>query len=507
MKILSIIILAVSLTFIGCSSEGDQNNNQHEQDMKEQVYYCPMHPEVTSDKPGVCPICHMDLVLKTDDEDSSADMDEMLKINASKQFLANVSTVKVSKQKILKTVSAYSYLDFAEPNQRTITARFNGRIEKLFVDKVGSVVKIGDPLFQIYSSDLVQAQNDFVVSLNNSSQFKLISNGEGEINNLLATAKTKLKLFGLTEKQIDDLKNSKIINYSITYFSPFAGTIIDKKIQEGVYVNEGSLLYEITDLSLLWNLSDVFEQDITFIKQGSKAQLELDSYPGRIFNGSVSLVYPVVDQQTRTVKVRSAFANSNGLLKPNMYGTTKFEADAGIGLVVPVDAVLMTGKRNVVWVKVSEKGFQPRDVVLGYRFNDKYQIISGLNEGDEIAATGGYLIDSESQLQGGTAVTHQHGDEKPEVKKLSNTNNHDEHIVNENKSAPIGSTSSVRKEIFNAYCPVLGGKVSQKVKTVEYKGKLIGFCCAGCDEDFLNDPELYMKNLSSDGKKFIGETE
>jgi len=361
-----------------------------------------MHPQVNKDGPGACPICGMDLIKKVIDDTANvsdkSDMEGMLTLTTDKQVLANVSTFKIKNERLVKELSAYSYMDFVEQNRKTIPAKFNGRIEKLFVDKTGDYVTKGQALFEIYSPDLVQAQNEFLISL---------SNNKNENNSLAKASRKKLELFGLTSEQIDDLKNSGDIKLNLTYHSPVSGTVIEKKVQEGMYVNEGTAIYEIAELSMLWNIAEVNEADLSTIKVGNKVKLKLKAYPGEEFMGRVIFIYPVVNPQTRTVKVRSEFSSHNSKLKPQMYGETIFSADAGTGLLVPADAVIFSGNRNVVWVKTSDGMFEARIIQLGQKFGDKYQVLSGINEGDEIVASGGFLIDSESQLKTGMPTGHQ----------------------------------------------------------------------------------------------------
>jgi Cu(I)/Ag(I) efflux system membrane fusion protein len=384
--------------------------------VKQKEYWtCTMHPQVHMDRPGACPICGMDLIKKVADEKeqpvNDKDMVNMVTLSGKKQVLANVSTVIVKKEKLQEQVTAYSYLDFVENNRRTISARFNGRIEKLFVDKTGDYIKKGQPLFDIYSPDLVQAQNEYLIALNSSS----------DSSSLLKATKKKLEIFGLTSEQIQTIEKTREISITLTYYSPISGTVIEKKVQEGVYVNEGTVIYDVAELSTLWNIAEVYENNLSNVKVGSPVKLHLRAYPGEEFKGRVTFIYPVINSQTRTVKVRSAFSNHGGKLKPQMYGETVFNSYGGQGLLVPADAVIIAGKRAVVWVKTSDGMFEARSVKIGNRYGDKYQILSGLNEGDEIAATGGFLIDSESQLKTGMPTGHQHGGASPTQQNKSSS--------------------------------------------------------------------------------------
>jgi membrane fusion protein, copper/silver efflux system len=396
-KILFIIVILLTgvLIFDGCSKE-----KQNSQQQQKKVYYtCTMHPQVISDKPGVCPICQMELVKKVSDDipAEKKEMQGMVTLDGNKQSLANVSTVTLRKENLQKEITAYSYLDFAEQNRKTISARFSGRIEKFFVNKSGDYIKKGAPLFSIYSPDLVQAQNDLIIARRNTGSANLQNNA------LARSIIKKLELYGLTAEQIKKIESSDEAQQIITFYSPASGTVIEKKIQEGMYVTEGTAIYDIADLSTLWNITEVRESDLGSIKLGANAVLHLQAYPAEEFKGKVSFIYPVINAQTRTVKIRSEFANRNNKLKPQMYGQTIFRINNGQGILVPENAIVFSGNRQTVWVKVSDGMFEARSVQLGEKYGSKYRVLSGLNEGDEVAASGGFLIDSESQLKNGNS--------------------------------------------------------------------------------------------------------
>lgn len=419
----SFIILATFLVVgaLWIASCGKSDGEHPEHAVQKEMYTCPMHPEVVSDRAGICPICHMDLVKKAvSEEPKMQDMPGMIQLSSSEQTLANVATVRLQKEAFVRSVSAYSYMDFAEPNRKLVTARFNGRIEKLLVDKTGDYVRKGQTLFEVYSPDLVQAQSEFLVAVSQSALASLDGGG----NTLVAPARKKLELMGITGDQIGELEKTGQIQYTLLYHSPIAGTVIEKKLQEGQYVSEGDVLFEITDLSVLWNLAEIYDKDQSMIRPGDPVTLRLPAFPDREFVGRVAFIYPVVNPQTRTIKIRSEFANYQQLLKPQMYGEVTFQKTLGKVLTIPATAVLFTGKRQVAWVKTFEGQFESRDITLGEKNNGKYEVLSGVKEGDEVAVSGGFLIDSESQLKGGVSTGHQHGDMKMDAKQNESEHKH-----------------------------------------------------------------------------------
>jgi len=387
-------------------------------------YTCPMHPFIIKDKPGACPICGMSLVpVKKSDsgqpQGAVPDMPGHVSLSPSQMVMANVATVAVDSAPLDKEISAVGIVQYDQSRQARVTAWVAGRIDRLYVDTVGAYVSKGRPVAEIYSPDLVSAQQEYLLALKSREQFRdssiqaISQGGDG----LVASARQRLKLLGVKDFQIAALEKSGQPNIKLSIYTPLSGIVIEKIALQGQYVNVGDPLFNIADLSSVWVEAEVYEADFPSIKIGQKVDITSQSYPGKTFTGKVSFIYPFLDPKTRTVKVRVQIANPGLRLKPDMFVNVSLKIPLGQALVVPVAAVMDSGKRKVVWVETKPGMFEPRDVKVGTRVGDQLQIFSGLARGDKVAASGGYLIDSEAQLKGGAGGGHEgHGGAPPKEK-------------------------------------------------------------------------------------------
>jgi membrane fusion protein, copper/silver efflux system len=384
--------------------KGAQEARQGQQG--KELYTCPMHPFIIKDKPGSCPICGMTLVKKVAAAPAGTKETEMLQqvsLSPTQMVMANVATTEAKAMPLNKEINAVGIVQYDQSRQAKVTAWVAGRIDRLYVNTVGSYVSKGKPVAEIYSPDLVSAQQEYLLALKSREQFKnspiqsIAQGGEG----LVASARQRLKLMGVKDGQIAGLEKAGQPNIRLPIYTPLSGVVIEKVVQEGQYVNVGDPLFNIADLSTVWVEVEVYENEFTNIKIGQVVEIMSQSYPGKTFRGRVSFIYPFLDPKTRTVKARVVIPNPGLKLKPDMFVNAAVKVPLGSAIVVPVAAVIDTGQRQVVWVEMKPGMFEPREVKVGVKSGDSIQILSGLKAGEKVASSGGYLIDSEAQLKGG----------------------------------------------------------------------------------------------------------
>jgi len=381
-----------------------------------EYYTCPMHPSVVSDKPGVCPICGMTLVKKSgatpprDGAELGGALPPAVSLSPTQRVMADVATARAERRSIGREIGAVGVVDFAEPLRVKVTSHFSGRIEKLHAAYTGESVRKGQPLYDIHSPELYAAERELLLA----AQAMRSPGARADSNRRLMLDATMERLhlhFGMTHEQIHALADSGRPDDTVTVFSPITGTVMSKLIQEGQYVEEGSVLYDIADLSRVWIYLDIYEKDLRFVHIGTPVRIRTEAWPGEEFDGTVTFIDPVVNSETRTVRVRSEFANAGGRLKPQMYVEAQLRAPSAGALVVPASAVMSTGRRNIVWVEAAANAFEPREVRVGVASGGFVEITAGLREGESVVTSGGYLLESESQLRSPAAV-HDGGHEQ-----------------------------------------------------------------------------------------------
>ncbi|HCV42433.1 MAG TPA: hypothetical protein DGH68_03045 [Bacteroidetes bacterium] len=389
-----------------------------EADADSTYYTCPMHPSVHKDKPGACPVCGMALVKKSSQREAAnvnlANLNGV-SLSSTQRVMANVTTATVERKTLKKEVTAVGVVDFAEPNYLRISMRFSGRLDKLYLTYTGQAVRKGDPVADVFSPEAISAQQEYVLALESREQLRdAPEDVVAGAADLLNQARQKLLRWGFTEQQVKRLDETREIARTVTMLSPISGTVVKKNVDPQHYAAMGEDIYDVADLSTVWIYLDMYEKDIRFVRVGQTVRTTTEAYPNETFVGRVAFIDPVLNADTRTVRVRTEFPNPGGKLKPNMYVKALIAVPSMNTLVVPASSIMSTGKRNVVWVEVQPNSFEPRDVMIGASTEAYAEVVSGLNEGERVAETGGFLIDSESALQrpGETDVHASHTDKK-----------------------------------------------------------------------------------------------
>jgi Cu(I)/Ag(I) efflux system membrane fusion protein len=332
---------------------------------------------------------------------------QMVHLTAQQERALGVVYTTVKREALTRTIRTVGQIAAPEPAIADVTPKIEGFAEGLLVDYTGQAVRKGEPLLTIYSPMLVAAEQELLTARRLVSQVDS-SAGEAyaDARTTLDAARHRLAYWDITPAQIRHIEQTGEVSKTLTLVSPVNGIVLEKDVLDGQQVMPGMRLYRIADLSRVWAEGDVFEQDLQYVHVGSQAHIEVSAYPGEHLMGKVSFVYPTVDQASRTNRVRVTVANQDLRLKPGMYATIYFDVEIGRNvLAVPMPAVVVTGERNLVFVRDAQGMLSPREVVLGTRAGTQVQILSGLREGETIVGAANFLVDAESRLaSAGTAM-------------------------------------------------------------------------------------------------------
>lgn len=397
------LILLVGLflgwLFFGNSSSGNAesaHNHSHEED-EDIVWTCSMHPQIRSDKPGLCPLCAMDLTpLKSSGGGGDMAHPDAIQISEEAIALANIQTTTVSRSQPIKDIHMYGTVQVDERLSQSQTSHINGRIEKLLVNFTGETIREGQPIALVYSPDLMSAQQELIEAHKMESVQPA----------LLEAAKEKLRSWKVSDAQIEEFIKSGKTNPLVEIKANTNGIVISKNVSQGDYITQGSSLMDIANLSQVWVMFDAYESDLPFLKVGDNLEFTLQAVPGKKFSGKISFIDPILDRNSRTTKVRVVTANQGNQLKPEMYASATVSASLkqyDNEIVIPKSSVLWTGKRSIVYVKQPDTevpAFMLREVELGPSLGSKYVVLSGIEDGDEIATNGTFTIDATAQLEG-----------------------------------------------------------------------------------------------------------
>jgi len=428
------------------------------------VWTCSMHPQIKLPKPGKCPICFMDLIPLEDDAGED-DSPRRLTMSRRAVALAEIQTAPVKRQYAERIVRMVGLVDYDETKVANISAWVGGRLDRLYVDYTGVSVRKGDHLVYLYSPELIVAQRELL-------QTWKAHNRPGALDrdltaSTLKSAEEKLRLLGLLDEQIEEIKRRGLPTDHLTVYSPIGGVVIEKHANEGMYVQTGTKIYTIADLSEVWVHLDAYESDVPWLRYGQQVEFTTETYPGETFKGRIAFIDPVLDRQTRTVEVRLNVPNPDGKLKPGMFVRARVRSQLTAGgrvfnaslvgkwispmhpeivkdgpgkcdvcgmdlvpaedlgyvvpekapempLVIPATAPLITGKRAVVYVRLAdqkEPTFEGREIVLGHRAGDYYIVRHGLAEGELVVTNGNFKIDSALQIKARPSMMSPEADE------------------------------------------------------------------------------------------------
>lgn len=397
-------ILIGKIAFSG--SKASNKENSHKEETAIEHWTCSMHPQIDMPHPGKCPICGMDLIPKTKDDHISINSFKMTK-NA--MALANIQTQQVgAKNKENGTIKNSLKLSgtIRENEKRTAvqTAHFGGRIERLFYKSEGEFVNKGSLVASLYSPELVTAQNEFIQALE-------IKNEQPE---LYKAVRNKLRNWKISEKQIQQIENTKKAITNFNLYANVSGYITKIMVEEGDHVKEGTALFKVSDLSTVWAELDVYEKDLTKIKKGTSVSIKLHAFPDKIIKAKIDFINPLLNSKTRTTVARATLKNTKKQLKPGMIliaeaKNLQAKNNDSKTIYIPKTAVLWTGKRSVVYVKTEKEApvFELREIKIGQETDDTYQVLSGLNYGDEIVVNGTFTVDATAQLLGKRSMMNQ----------------------------------------------------------------------------------------------------
>lgn len=385
-----------------------------------EVYTCPMHPQIVQDRPGQCPICGMDLVKEDEigqEEQSGHDLGgadiSSVKLSPSQQVLANVQTERVKTMQFQGEKTFNGYVKINESKFAHISTAVSGKIVNMFVSFEGEMVRKGQKVLEIYSPELVSTQKEYLLALDNFNQVKTSGNrlAIDQAQSLVNSSRERLILWEMTLGQIEELERSRNVKTTTIQYSKYSGIVTKKYVQVGHWAMMGQDILEIADLSTVWVVANVYESDMQYIKNGQTAEIYTTAYPDEVMRAKINFVNPVFNPESRTLEVRIDVSNKDMKLKPDMYLKVKINTYVTQSIGVPKNAVIRTGEHNYVYIEKEKGVYEPKEVQIGYEQDGYYAITSGLSEGDLVVTSGGFLIDSESQIQKGFTSGHEnHGD-------------------------------------------------------------------------------------------------
>lgn len=417
---------------------------------KKILYYKdPMHPWYTSDKPGKAPDCGMDLVPVYAGEEGS---ENAIKIDPTVVQNIGVKMEEVQKRKLTRVIRTVGRVDFDETKVYSVNTKIMGWVENLDVDYTGQYVRKGDPLMELYSPELVTTQEEYLQAIRYRGQMQQSSIAEARTSaeGLVESARRRLQYWDIPESEIDALEKRGTPKKTMTIVSPVNGIVMEKMVFKGQNVMAGMNLYKIADLSTVWVLADIYQSELPWVRLGESVIIELSYLPGKSYKGRITYIYPYLNDETKTARVRIEVHNTpNVEFKPEMYATVKIQSPVSVNAVaVPDQAIIRSGERNIVVVALGGGYFDPRDVKLGVSADGYVQVLDGLHAGETIVTSSQFLIDSESNLKAAISQMSGHAGhnisqptdsaaqqpEENDMKNMPGMNSNDGHEMNPQKA-------------------------------------------------------------------------
>ena len=373
-----------------------------------QLYTCGMHPHVVQEGPGFCPICAMELTPVK----QSGSTEGLVEIDPVTIQNIGVRTESVLVEPLSRLIRTTGRFEMNEQGRHTVSLKIDGWIEKLYADYEGALVQEGQPLLELYSPDLVSTQEDFLLALHNVNRMREGS-AVSDAQRLLEATRRRLAYWDLSDEQIHAMEERGEPQRTLTFYAPASGEVMSKNVTEGQQIKAGQALMQISDLSTTWLMVDVYEQDLAWIGEGTRARIELPHQPGRVFEGRIDYVYNMLNTNTRSATARVVLSNTEGEnFRPGMYATVYLlGTETPPGPVIPDEAVIRTGRRELVILSEGDGRFRPQEVLVGLQAAGKAQILEGLEGGELIVTSAQFLIDSEARLKSaiGAMLAHNHG--------------------------------------------------------------------------------------------------
>ncbi|HNX52591.1 MAG TPA: efflux RND transporter periplasmic adaptor subunit [Pontiellaceae bacterium] len=355
-------------------------------------YHCPMHPAVVSDQPGDCPICGMKLVLMEQEKQPGAaaapSVPGLTAVSILPEARQRMGLVlgTVERRMLTRNIRTSARIVADETRLFRVTTKVEGWVDKLFVATTGQAVRPGDPLLTIYSPQLVSAQQEYLSAVQSAGWLK-------------DSARQRLRLWDVSDEQIDRLEKTGQVEKTLTLYAPSGGFVTEKTVLAGQKILPGDPLLVVADLSVVWGDADIYESDLPYVQVGMPMELALPYWPGKTFSGKVSFVSPVLDRETRTLKIRLEIPNPDALLKLEMYGDAVLRFSLGEKLTAPESAIMKTGERTYAFRDDGAGKLVPVEVKTGVRSDGYYEVLAGLNEGDRVVTAANFLVDSESSMR------------------------------------------------------------------------------------------------------------